>query len=575
MFMPIASSTQVRDCADVCGAEAKGATAGTVTNRKNGGNCVRTRVGIELTPVASRIVEVVDRGRIWRTPGIGSSVVSFGTCPASEPDLDDVLQSLRGRPASVVVWGTASEHRQVEVHIGSYEHMRAEALRTLADDGLPTRGVWADIAPAGPADGVRMPVVVSAASAKQMADALQPLTDAGIRLRTVMTPAAALAAIARSRRTFSAPDTTEAYVALDNTLTCVVLMRNGALVAAHELAWGFLHDDECRRPRARDEIVARLGDELAELFKRSGDAGRVTQVCICGGLPELRSTTLPLLERFDVEVEILDSLSGIAVGSLSQPAADEFRDRVSELRIAWVAAADWTTINLLRPNRRRASQAALSRAAVVAGVAAGLGSGWSIARIDSWPVAAASPAPTQSARAAVDAFAQFASPSLSSASPTATAGTLLAKDEPTPSAPPPIKQEPAVARFDPPSIDEIRLRVLAPPPITIEPPPIRQQPPGAGRRVAPEGVPRGVQLSAPQHPPLPLRRPASDPLPFDAAIGSILFSADRQLAIIDGRVVGRGDMVRDATVVEISAGVVLLRDAQGRLRRLSTGGITR
>ena len=116
--------------------------------------------------------------------------------------------------------------------------MRAEALRTLADDGVPTRGVWADIAPAGPADGVRMPVVVSAASAKQMAEALQPLIDAGIRLRTVMTPAAALAAIARSRRAFSVPDTTEAYVALDNTLTCVALIRNGALVAAHELRVG-------------------------------------------------------------------------------------------------------------------------------------------------------------------------------------------------------------------------------------------------------------------------------------------------------------------------------------------------
>jgi hypothetical protein len=529
---------------------------------------VRTRVGIELTPVASRIVEVVHRGRMWRTPG-SSSVVSFDMCPASGPDLDDVLQSLRGKAASVVVWGTASEHRQMEVHIRSYDRMRAEALRTLADDGVPTRGVWADIAPAGPADGVRMPVVVSAASAKQMAEALQPLTDAGIRLRTVMTPAAALAAIARSRRGFSVPDTTEAYVALDNTLTCIALIRNGALVAAHELAWGFLHDDGNRQPRRPDEIAARLGDELAELFKTCGDASRVTQVCICGGLPDLRSTTLPLMERFDVEVEILDSLSGIDVS----PAGDEFRERVSELRIAWVAAAEWTTINLLRPNRRRA---ALSRAAVVAGVAAGLGSGWSIARIDSLSVAAASPAPARLApvRTAVDALALSAPPSLpSEASPAATVGTLPAREEPTPLAapdPPSIKQEPAVARFEPPPIDEIRERVLAP-----APPPIRHEPPAAVRRVTREAMPRRVQLSAPLQPPPPQPRPASDPLPFDAAISSILFSADRQLAIIDGRVVGRGDAVRDATVVEISAGVVLLRDSQGRLRRLSTGGASR
>jgi hypothetical protein len=92
-----------------------------------------------------------------------------------------------------------------------------------------------------------------------------------------------------------------------------------------------------------------------------------------------------------------------------------------------------------------------------------------------------------------------------------------------------------------------------------------------------EVMPRRVRLSAPPQPPppQPRPRPASDALPFDAALSSILFSADRQLAIIDGRVVGRGDAVRDATVVEISAGVVLLRDSQGRLRRLSTGGAGR
>lgn len=532
---------------------------------------MRRRVGIELTPVATRIVEVVHRGRAWRTTGSESAVCSFVTCPAMEADRDAALSSLRGKSAAVVVWGTASEHRQVEVNIGSYERMRAEALRALADEGVPTRGVWADIAPAGPSHGVRMPVVVSAASAKQMAEALQPLTDAGIRLRTVMTPAAALAAIARSRRAFAVPDTTEAYVALDNTLTCLALIRNGTLVAAHEIAWGFLDDgDRNRQPRRRDEIAARLGDELAELFNAS-QAGRVNQVCICGGLPELRSTTLPLMERFDVEVEILDSLSGIDLGSLSQ--ADEFRERASELRIAWVAAADWTTINLLRPNRRRASHAALSRAAVIAGVAVGLGSGWSITRSDSLSAAAVSPAPV---RPAINAVAVSApSPRREASPPAAVVELSLEKAVPAALAaqdPPPIMQEPVVPRFEPPPIEEIRQRVLAPEPAPIhaDPPPIRHEPPAIARRVVREAMPRPAQPAA-----QPVHRPVNDPLPFDAALSSILFSADRQLAIIDGRVVGRGDAVRDATVVDISAGVVLLRDPQGRLRRLSTGGVSR
>ena len=153
---------------------------------------------------------------MWRTPGSGSSVRSFGVCPAPGALTSTMRsQSLRGKAAAVVVGVPRASTARWKCTSGRTSACAAEALRTLADDGVPTRGVWADIAPAGPADGVRMPVVVSAASAKQMAEALQPLTAAGIRVRTAMTPAAALAAIARSRRAFSVPDTTEAYVALD------------------------------------------------------------------------------------------------------------------------------------------------------------------------------------------------------------------------------------------------------------------------------------------------------------------------------------------------------------------------
>jgi hypothetical protein len=67
-------------------------------------------------------------------------------------------------------------------------------------------------------------------------------------------------------------------------------------------------------------------------------------------------------------------------------------------------------------------------------------------------------------------------------------------------------------------------------------------------------------------------RPEEQALPFEAVLTGVLFSPDRQLAIIDGRVVGRGDDVRGAIVVDVSATAVLLRDAQGRLRRLSSSG---
>jgi hypothetical protein len=59
------------------------------------------------------------------------------------------------------------------------------------------------------------------------------------------------------------------------------------------------------------------------------------------------------------------------------------------------------------------------------------------------------------------------------------------------------------------------------------------------------------------------------PLPFEATLGTILYGADRKLAIIDGRIVQVGDELRGARVVEIRQNAVFFRDRQGQLRRLS------
>jgi hypothetical protein len=63
----------------------------------------------------------------------------------------------------------------------------------------------------------------------------------------------------------------------------------------------------------------------------------------------------------------------------------------------------------------------------------------------------------------------------------------------------------------------------------------------------------------------------AQPLPFDAVLGTILYGPERQLAIIDGRIVQVGDEVRGATVVDIVPTGVTLRDGQGRLRSLAPG----
>jgi hypothetical protein len=567
---------------------------------------VRTRIGIELTAVACRVVEVADRRWVGRGPADDSVVRSFGVWPALGADAGAVLAPLRGKAASVVVWGAPSEHHQVDVTLGSYEAMRGEALRMLDGAGVSTRGAWADIAPAGPANRGRRPVIVTAASASAIAAAVQPLVDAGIRVRAAITPAAALAGIARSRRTNSVPDAIEAYVALEETATCVALIRGGVLMAARDLPWGFL--EECgngTEPRPREDIAARLGDDLADFFSAYEDAGRVGQLCICGGLPELRSTTLPLMERFDVEVETLDSLFRIDPGSLPEP-ADEFRERAPELRLAWAAAADWATINLLRAQRRRRSSAVLSHAAVVAGVVFGFGGAWSI--VQSEPQGSPAPAhlalkvsqvvPTSPPPIAQEPPEDTAASPPIVQEPPSIAAEPAWKHEPTPikeeptlatvepikHEPAPIKPETALSKREPAAISRVPAAVAAErppvhqeppavarilPPAIAAPPPIRSEPPAIRQEpvvVRPDHVARAAVASGARP------RVEEQALPFEAVLTGILFSPDRQLAIIDGRVVGRGDDVRGAIVVDVTATAVLLRDSQGRLRRLSSSG---
>ena len=570
---------------------------------------MRTRIGIELTAVACRVVEVADHRWIRRGPAGDSVVRSFGVWPALGADAAAVLAPLRGKAVSVVVWGAPSEHHQLEVTLGSYEAMRGEALRMLDGAGVSTRGAWADIAPAGPADRGRRPVIVTAASASAITAAVQPLLDAGIRVRAAITPAAALAGIARSRRANSVPDAIEAYIALEETATCVALIRGGVLLAARDLPWGFLEEyGNGTEPRRREDIAVRLGDDLADFFSAYEDAGRVGQVCICGGLPELRSTTLPLMERFDVEVETLDSLFRIDPGSLPEP-ADEFRERAPELRLAWAAAADWTTINLLRVHRRRMSSAVLSRAAVVAGVVFGFGGAWSI--VQSEPQESPAPAqlahnvlqvaPTPPPPIAQEPLEDAApSPPIVQEPPSIAAEPAwrqeptpinqeptLTKVEPTPikQEPAPSKQEPAWMKREPAAIARVPAAVaperppvrqeppaiarILPPAIAAPPPPIRSEPPAIRQEpvmVRPDHVARAAVASGARP------RVEEQALPFEAVLTGILFSPDRQLAIIDGRVVGRGDDVRGAIVVDVTATAVLLRDSQGRLRRLSSSG---
>ena len=368
-----------------------------------------TRVGIELSPAACRIVELDGPDVVPGRP-LATRVRSHSILPPSGPETEQRFASIGRRPVTVVVWGVRSDHRQVVVSNGSYEKMRAEALASARAAGVDPRGKLADIAPAlttiKGAD--RPPVVLALASADAVSAAIRPLVEAGVRIRSVITPADALLGLARSRPVFApapggpgGPGGIEAYVALDATATCLALVRGGSLLGARELPWGY--ETPAALPGApqyaetsgrRADLAARLADELADFLMLVGarhEHDAVTQVSICGGLAELRTMALSLMERLDVEVEALDSLFGIDVEHLPEP-ADEFRERAAELRLAWSAAADWRgPINLLRYRRRRDRRVALAKAAVVAGIAAGLGTGWAIEQSQWWQTKAPEP----------------------------------------------------------------------------------------------------------------------------------------------------------------------------------------
>ena len=72
------------------------------------------------------------------------------------------------------------------------------------------------------------------------------------------------------------------------------------------------------------------------------------------------------------------------------------------------------------------------------------------------------------------------------------------------------------------------------------------------------------------------RRPGRDapqepPREFDATLETILYSPERKLAIIEGRIVQIGDDIRGARIIDITPEAVFLRDAGGVVSTLSLG----
>ena len=483
-----------------------------------------SHIGIEISRSACRIVE------LERTGHDAADTIVRSYAHATVADAL-ALAPFRRRQAAVVAWGLHGEHRQALVTPGSYRHMRRQAVSATRQAGVETRQMLADIAPVDGDDAHRRTVVVALARTSDVSAALRTVTSAGIKVRSLVTPAVALMSLARLRRRVSASQAIEAYVAFEETGTALALVRGGALMAARELDWGY---HSVRGVRTREDAAIQLGDAIVVFFDDCGvRPNDVAQICVCGGLPELRNMTLALMERLDVEVEPLDSLFGVDANHLPEP-SDDFRERIVDLRLPWAIAADWNApLDFLRERRRRMAKTVLTRAAVVAGVATGVAVAWRVQQ-SSW--FQPSPAPVVQTTAA--------SPPPRRVSP------------PTP---PRIEEavasEPQPAPFVRPAVQEPSRTA----PIVLTPVPAAARPP-LSARFETARTPAVASTAAPA---------AETPLPFDGSLGTILYGADRKLAIVDERIVQVGDEIRGARVVDITPDAVLLRDVQGRLRKLT------
>jgi hypothetical protein len=564
-----------------------------------------SHLGIEISRSACRIVEL-DRGD---EDDVATIVRSYSQANAAEAAS---LAPFSRRHAAIVMWGLHGEHRQAIVTSGTYRQMRREAVAAARQAGIDIRQMLADISPVSAEKTVRRPVILALARTSDVAGALRTVSSVGVKARSIVTPALALMSLARMRRRLTAPGMAEAYVAFEESCTAIALIRDGALVAARELDWGY---QSARGVRSREDAASRLGDAMTAFF---GDCGvppnTVAQICVCGGLPELRNMTLSLMERLDVEVEPLDSLFGIDPDHLPE-STDDFRDRVAGLRLAWAVAADWNApIDFLRERRRRMTKTALTRAAVIAGVATGVGIAWRVQRDllqapapQTKTVASAVPRPVPPVlqpatppplppTVSVPALPSptpvaRTSPAPSPSSPAPVASAMPAQTAPppplAPSGPAPTLSASSTQREPQRAISPAAVAVqqLAPPAVVLTPvsPSPAQPVPRAVAAVPPRATTAPVvpsasasasQAAAPPSPraPVDLARPRSadqTPLPFDGSLGTILYGADRKLAIVDGRIVQVGDDVRGARVIDITPDAVLFRDVQGRLRKLT------
>ncbi|HXW06363.1 MAG TPA: hypothetical protein VD833_14085 [Vicinamibacterales bacterium] len=368
-------------------------------------------------------------------------------------------------------------------------------------------------------------VVWDTGETSQQAELLQPLTQAGFRVQSVSSPPQALAALARITPASSGQGAT-AWVALNTSGAALVVVRGGAIIYSRVMGWSIAAPAERRQAHLlrRYLRVAQIASELKRAAQtvRATDGVAVESAVLCGNLPELRSLAMPLIEATDLEVETLDSTSGLDLADMSAADVEELAPAV---RLA-------TAVALSMPAAERAGGAGR-----IAALAAGLAL---VAAVAWWTytqrgVPAAPPQPDSAGAVVGMRPPEGEAPATaSSQGTTPAAATPVREPVPDPAAGAPeqtLRQQPSESPETAATSGQIG---------------------GRAETTRQDSQSRGGQGAA---------RDTATTLP---SVEGVLISPQLRLAVIDGAVVGIGDVVGSLTVKAIETDAVVLRDAAGQ-----------
>jgi len=378
------------------------------------------------------------------------------------------------RDTWVTIWGLRSVHQFLRLPPADTADLEAMSLREAQHElsALEADAGRAAVALMIGADvhvGThrRREVSLTAVAEAEIARQIQPLVDAGFKVRGVCTPAMALAAVARHHARAKSAGTA-AYVALESNAMCVTIVRDGVLLFAREIPGEFADSADAVRERLNDELRRSLR------FFRQSFRSVVERVVLCGGIPNLRALTSSATSALNVPVETLDSLSGIDAAAVPEP-ADTFRATIAALWPAIaIASESGDQPNLLRATIRVVGQKRAAMVSIVVALIAGVMAGFT------WYF--------------------FAAPAQDS-----------------------------------------------------------------GNRPVPASPPRAISVGTPSVVPQPPPRDQADavaPEP-NLVVTSILYSSQRRLAIVNGRIVRVGDRVGSSTILYIEPRAVTVQTADG------------